>query len=167
MSFTLQPISRADLQVLADAGVPDGVAGRTADGALPPPFVAKRSLAQLAQGQEERWCHGFYIVRDTDGCVVGGCGFKGDPMCGQVEIGYAVSPACRNQGAATQGVRELIQRAFATGAVSEILAQVNPANASSTRIVQKLGFARGEVEAGEGGELLVQWVLRKPPTIDR
>ena len=167
MSFTLQPISRADLQVLADAGVPDGVAGRTADGALPPPFVARRSLGQLAQGQEEQWCHGFYIVRDTDGCVVGGCGFKGNPMCGQVEIGYAVSPACRNQGAATQGVRELIQRAFATGAVSEILAQVNPANASSTRIVQKLGFARGAVETGEGGELLVQWVLRKPPTIDR
>ena len=53
MSFTLQPISRADLQVLADAGVPDGVAGRTADGALPPPFVAKRSLGQLAQGQVE------------------------------------------------------------------------------------------------------------------
>ncbi len=163
MSFTLQPISRADLQVLADSGLPDGVAGRTADGALPPPFVARRSLGQLQQGQEERWCHGFYIVRDMDGLVVGGCGFKGAPMCGQVEIGYAVSPACRNQGAATQGVRELIQRAFATDAVSEILAQVNPANASSTRIVQKLGFVKGEVEAGEGGEPLAQWVLRKPP----
>ncbi|HTG33243.1 MAG TPA: GNAT family protein [Thermoanaerobaculia bacterium] len=167
MSFTLEPISKADLLVLADSGLPDGVAGRTADGALPPPFVAKRSLGQLAQGHEELWCHGFYIVRNTDGLVVGGCGFKGAPMCGQVEIGYAVSPACRNQGAATQAVRELIQRAFATGAISEILAQVNPANASSTRIVEKLGFARGEVEAGEGGELLVQWVLRKPLTTSR
>jgi ribosomal-protein-alanine N-acetyltransferase len=166
MSFTLQPISRADLQALADAGVPDGVAGRTADGALPPPFVARRSLGQLAQGQEELWCHGFYIVRNTDGLVVGGCGFKGAPMCGQVEIGYAVSPACRNQGAATQGVRELIQRAFATDAVNEILAQVNPTNASSTRIVQKLGFVKGEVETGEGGELLVQWVLRKASATD-
>jgi ribosomal-protein-alanine N-acetyltransferase len=167
MSFTLRPISRADLHVLADAGVPDGVAGRTADDALPPPFVARRSLDQLAQGQEEQWCHGFYIVRDTDGLVVGGCGFKGAPMCGQVEIGYGVSPACRNQGAATQAVRELIQRAFATGAVGEILAQVNPANASSTRIVEKLGFARGEVEAGKDGEPFVQWVLRKPLAIDR
>ena len=162
MSFTLQPVSRADLQVLADAGVPDGVAGRTADDALPPPFVARRSLGQLAQGQEELWCHGFYIVRDTDGLVVGGCGFKGAPMCGQVEIGYGVSPACRNQGAATQAVRQLIERAFATGAVGEILAQVNPANASSTRIVQKLGFVQGAVETGEGGEPLAQWVLRKP-----
>jgi len=167
MSFTLEPISRADLQVLADAGVPDGVVGRTADGALPPPFVAKRSLGQLAQGEEEQWCHGFYIVRELDGLVVGGCGFKGSPMCGQVEIGYGVSPACRNQGAATQAVRELIQKAFATGAVGEILAQVNPANASSTRIVEKLGFARGEVETGEGGEPLVQWVLRKPPATGR
>jgi ribosomal-protein-alanine N-acetyltransferase len=162
MSFTLQPISRADLQVLADAGVPDCVAGRTADGALPPPFVARRSLGQLQQGQDARWCHGFYIVREMDGLVVGGCGFKGAPMCGQVEIGYGVSPACRNQGAATQAVRELIQLAFTTGAISEILAQVNPANASSTRIVQKLGFVKGAVETGEGGELLVQWVLRKP-----
>jgi RimJ/RimL family protein N-acetyltransferase len=162
MSFTLQPISRADLQVLADAGVPAGVAGRTADGALPPPFVAKRGLGQLAQGQEELWCHGFYIVRDMDGLVVGGCGFKGAPMCGQVEIGYGVSPACRNQGAATQAVRQLIERAFATGVINAILAQINPTNASSTRIAQKLGFTRGEVETGEGGELLVQWVLRKP-----
>jgi ribosomal-protein-alanine N-acetyltransferase len=163
MSFTLQPISRADLQVLADAGVPDGVAGRTADGALPPPFVAKRSLSQLQQGQEERWCHGFYIVRDTDGFVVGGCGFKGAPMCGQVEIGYGVSPACRNQGAATQAVRELIRRAFAIEAVTEILAQVNPDNVPSTCIVRKLGFVKGEVETGEGGEPLTQWALRKPP----
>lgn len=163
MSFTLQPVSRADLQVLADAGVPDGVAGRTADGALPPPFVARRSLGQLAQGQEELWCHGFYIVRDTDDLVVGGCGFKGAPMCGQVEIGYGVSPACRNQGAATQAVRQLIERAFATGVINAILAQINPTNASSTRIAQKLGFVQGEVETGEGGEPLAQWVLRKPP----
>ena len=88
-------------------------------------------------------------------------------MCGQVEIGYGVSPACRNQGAATQGVRELIERAFATGAINEILAHIIPINASSTRIAQKLGFARGEVETGEGGEPLVQWVLRKPLTTDR
>lgn len=159
--FTLRPISRDDLQVLADAGLPDGVAGRTAEGALPPPFVAKRSLSQLQQGQDELWCRGFYIVRNADGFVVGGCGFKGAPMCGQVEIGYGVSPACRNQGAATQAVRVLIRMAFAIEDVVAILAQVNPDNVPSTCIVQKLGFIKGEVETGEGGEPLAQWVLRK------
>jgi ribosomal-protein-alanine N-acetyltransferase len=162
MSITLRPISRPDLQALADSRVPDGIAGKTADGALPPPLVAKRSLSQLDEGQGAPWCSGFYMVRDTDGVVVGGCGFKGAPSRGRIEIGYAVSPDCRNQGIATQAVRELLRLAFAAAEVSEVLAQILPTNAPSARVVGKLGFSEGEIKLSEIGEPLVQWVLRKP-----
>jgi ribosomal-protein-alanine N-acetyltransferase len=161
MNVTLQSISRADLQVLVDAGLPDSVAGRTVDGALPPPFVAKRALDQLQSGKDEYWCSTFYIVRDADGFVVGSCGFKDIPVAGRVEIGYGMAPDCQNQGVATQAVRELLRLAFVTEEVSEVLAQINPTNGSSTRVVQKLGFVKGELKADESGELLVQWVLRK------
>ena len=163
MTVRLQSISRADLLVLANSGLPDGIAARTADGALPPAFVAQRSLTQLQEGKGEYWCSTFYIVRDADNFVVGGCGFKDVPLRGRVEIGYGVSPACRNQGVATHAVRELLHLAFATDAVSEVLAQVSPANAASTRVVQKLSFVKGEAAADESGELVVRWVLRKPP----
>jgi len=163
MSVTLQSIPRAELQVLADSGRPDSVTTRMADGALPPAFVAQRSLTQLREGKEEYWCSTFYIVRDSDNCVIGGCGFKDVPSGGRIEIGYGVSPACRNQGVATHAVRELLRLAFATGDVSEVLAKISPMNASSTRVVQKLEFVKGEVTTDEDGELLVQWVMRKPP----
>jgi ribosomal-protein-alanine N-acetyltransferase len=165
MSVTLQSISTADLHVLANLGLPDSVAGRTTDGALPPPHVAKRSLGQLQEGKEEYWCCTFYIVRDVDRLVVGSCGFKDAPSHGRVEIGYGVSPACRNQGVATHAVRHLLRLAFATDAVTEVLAQVSPANASSSRVVEKIGFVKIGAKADEEGELLVQWVIRKPSNI--
>ncbi len=163
MNVSLQAICRADLQVLANAGLPDGVVARMADDALPPAFVAQRSLTQLQEGKEGYWCSTFYIVRTSDNWVVGSCGFKDAPSHGRVEIGYGVAPAFRNQGLATLAICELLRLAFATEAVNEVLAQVNPANASSTRVVQKLRFVRGEAAADADGELLVQWILRKPP----
>lgn len=165
MGITLQSISIADLHVLAESGLPDSTAGRTEEGALPPPHVAKRSLGQLREGKDEFWCCTFYIVRDADRFVVGSCGFKDAPSDGRVEIGYGVSPACRNQGVATHAVRDLLRLAFATDAVTEVLAQVNPTNTSSTRVVEKIGFVKTGTKADEEGELLVQWVIRKPGLI--
>lgn len=162
MSVTLQPIPRSELQVLADSGLPDSVAARLAEAALPPRFVAQRSLAQLREGKDSYWCSTFYIVRDSDNLVVGGCGFKDAPSGGRVEIGYGVSPLCRNRGIATHAVRELLRLAFATDDVSEVLARINPANTPSSRVVQKLDFVKGPVIPDEDGEMVVQWAFRRP-----
>jgi ribosomal-protein-alanine N-acetyltransferase len=163
--FTLQLIPEADLHVLAASQLPPSVASRVAEGALMPSFAAVRALNFLAQGHAPFWANTFYIVRNADQQVVGGCGFKGAPADGCAELGYGVSPTCRNQGVATAGVGELLRLAFANGELGEVLAQVSPDNVSSTRVVQKLGFVETGIEPDPDDVLYVQWRLRRllPP----
>lgn len=162
MTFTLQRISEADLQLLANDVLPADLAGRLADGALAPPRVAQRALDYLRAGAVEAWCSIYHIVRESDGLVVGGCGFKHPPHLGEVEIGYGVAPSCRKQGAATAAVSELCRLAFARTSVTTVLAHIDPENLPSTRVAQRLHFVRGDVITDDDGELVAQWRLTKP-----
>jgi len=161
IGVTLLRITQADLQALAQSCTPGTVLGRSLEGALPPDFVARRTLEHMPQGRATGWCSTYYAVRDADQVVVGSCGFKGLPMNRRVEIGYGVSPACRNQGVATQAVRALLDLAFASTEIDEVLAQVNPDNRSSTRVVEKLAFLRIGQQVGKDNEPLVQWVATR------
>ena len=161
MSITLRSLSRAELQVIAESGVPDGCATRMEAGALPPAFVARRSLSQLAAGKDPYWCSPFHILREADGWIVGGCGFKDVPQAGRVEIGYGVAAACRNSGVATLAVLELLRLAFATDEVREVLAHISPANAASARVAEKLGFAILDMITDDTGEPLLRWLAER------
>ena len=167
MTFTLQPIREADLQLLASNILPAALANRLAEDALAPPHVAQRALDHLRSGAAEAWCTIYHIVRESDGVVVGGCGFKHPPRHGEVEIGYGVSPACRNQGAATAAVSELCRLAFARPSVNTVLAHINPDNLPSSRVAQRLNFVRGDAIVDEEGELVAQWRLTRPPIVRR
>lgn len=167
MPFKLQRINEADLQMLANDIVPDSLATGLADGALAPPRVAQRALDDLRSGAAEPWCSIYHIVGESDGVVVGGCGFKHPPRQGEVEIGYGVSSQWRNQGAATAAVVALCRLAFAHASVTTVLATINPDNLPSARVVQKLNFVRGEVIVDEDGEVVAQWRLTKPATDSR
>lgn len=160
MTFILRAISDTGLRALAALGRPEDIALHAATDAFPPPFVALRALAMLPPGGLSSAPSTFYIVRCTDRLVVGSCGFKHAPIGGRVEIGYGVSPACRNEGAATAAVAQLLRLAFAREGVTEVLAQIHPANDASTQVVRKLAFERGGL-VDDGEEELVQWLARK------
>lgn len=160
MPYTLVQLSREQMMDLAESRVPAGMASRLEEGALPPSFVAKRSLAQMAEGTSEYWCGTFLIVRGADRRVVGACGFKNEPRAGRVEIGYGVSPACRRQGAAAEAVDALLKLAFAGGA-TEVLAEVSPDNLASTNVVRRLGFTEIGTRVDEEGESVVLWVASR------
>jgi [ribosomal protein S5]-alanine N-acetyltransferase len=157
--IALDPIPVDDLVSLSQSSIPTRLVDRVLKDALPPAFVAARSLDQICGGKAVHWCSTFYI-REIDGTVIGGCGFKDEPHNGRVEIGYAVSPDRRNQGVATSAVKALISLAFKSGEVHEVLAKVSELNAPSMRVVQRLGFVEAGTEAGKDNELLVQWILR-------
>lgn len=159
MSIVLKPLSLPALRSLARSKVPDDIIGVIADGALPPAFVAERALAHLADGKSPYWCSTYLIATTSDGAIVGGCGFKGEPCHGRVEIGYAVSPACRNRGTATSAVKELVRIAFQSVDVHEVLAVIDPANEASMCVVRKLDFEYSHLQTELDGSG-VQWVLR-------
>ena len=159
MPFSLLQLSRPALEALAASRVPDGLEGRFAPDALPPSFVASRSLVLAAAGHSEPWATTYLIVDDDDNRIVGGCGFKTAPQDGRVEVGYGVSPAEQGRGAATQALEMLLRRAFEAGA-NEVLVEVAPTNHASNRVVQKLGFAVVGARIDGDNEYLVQWAKR-------
>jgi len=46
--------------------------------------------------------------------------------------------------------------------VASRAAEVSPANLSSARVVEKLGFERSSTRSGESREEVVEWILRRP-----
>ncbi|WP_158253705.1 GNAT family N-acetyltransferase [Chromobacterium alticapitis] len=158
----LEAIPLAALAELAEGRQPLGLGGVCEEGAWPPALVAQRALRLLAEGGAERWCLP-YAMLDARGVIVGGCGFKGEPCLGLVEIGYAVAPSRRGAGIATAAVGELLALALDGGA-RQVLAQINPDNAPSSRLAARLGFTRGEVLVDDEGEPLAQWLW--PGAID-
>jgi RimJ/RimL family protein N-acetyltransferase len=55
----------------------------------------------------------------------------------------------------------LLRLAFSREEVDEILAQINLDHVASIKVVQKLGFERGEYLTDEDGEPLQQWIATR------
>ncbi|MFZ6820050.1 GNAT family N-acetyltransferase [Undibacterium sp. Ji22W] len=160
MSYSLQCLTYQQLQELATGQLPTDLAARAASGALPPDFVAARALKHLNDGKSAFWCSSFIIVRDDDLRIVGGCGFKSEPLLGRVEIGYGVASDHRRQGVASAAVTSLLELAFANGAI-EVLAEILPDNMASIATVRKAGFHPIGHRVAEDNETVLQWIATK------
>ena len=92
----------------------------------------------LRHGDER---YGFFlIVRLEDGLVIGEIGFVAPPQNGAVTIGYAIVPAARRQGYATEAIVALSEWALAQPDVTEVRAQTLPDNEPSVRALLRAGF---------------------------
>jgi len=93
----------------------------------------------------------WYVVRTVPPprVLVATVGLKGVPSDdGTVEVGYSVLQGYRRQGIAAEGVRTLVEWAFADPRVRRVTAETYPHLAPSIGVLEKLGFAF----AGEGSE---------------
>ena len=101
------------------------------------------------------------IVRISDDNMIGHAGFHGPPDdTGMIEIGYAIFPAFRGNGYATEAARTLLDFAIELGATT-FRASVSPDNAPSLAIVRKLGLIRtGErLDDADGLEFVFERLL--------
>lgn len=152
----LMPMAPKELRRLAASQPVDRFASAP-EGALPPPHVVVRALSQLDAGVPATWCLPFLIVDKRSGDILGGCRFKGAPVNGSVEIGYGVARSARGRGIATSAVEALLRVAVASGIVQEVVAHILPGNIPSSRVVSRLGFARGRPVVDTDGETVVRW----------
>jgi len=84
----------------------------------------------------------YVIVLESDGRAIGDAGFHGPPSAdGELEIGYALVPASRGLGLASEAVGLLIAWASGQPGVQTIIARVDPGNVASLRLLGCLGFA--------------------------
>ena len=133
--------------------------GRLLGAAVPdnwPPETLGDALALFLRLLEENpswsgWL-GWYAVATGEGepeTLIGSVGYKGPADAGgDVEIGYSVLPQYRGLGYATEMARALVERARRAAGVRRVLAQTTDDNASSRRVLDKLGF----VAVGPGAD---------------
>ena len=156
-TIELQPIPTGWLEQIAAGASPAGKGFIVVDGALPPPHVARRSLDHLSRGCAALWCVPFNIVTIVERRIVGGCGFKGAPDAGLVEIGYGVAPACWRRGYALGGISQLLELAKESAEISQVIAHIAPDNQASSALARRLNFSADAGLIEEDGELLVRW----------
>lgn len=105
-----------------------------------------------AEGTASIGWYVWYAITRNDGGqreqLIAGAGFFGPPRGGSVEIGYSVIPSARQQGFATEMVAALVEYAFRTDAVNEVIAHTSDANPASIAVLLHCGFER----AGAGSE---------------
>jgi RimJ/RimL family protein N-acetyltransferase len=129
---------------------------------------AQLSAAWLAlfegSGSPDVWVHGFKLVHQGSGELIGRCGFKGPPGAdGVVEIAYGVSPEHQGKGFATEAAGALVSYAFGNSQVRLVRAHTLPELNASTRVLTKCGFQRvGEVIDPEDGRVW-RWEIVSAP----
>lgn len=113
-------------------------------------------LAELRDGRPADWGPHLFFAAD-DGALIGFGGWKGPPVDGAAELGYAVAPARQGRGVATEVVRILVERARSAG-VALVLAHTLPEESPSTGVLRRSGFTMvGEV--AEGDDAVWRWEL--------
>ncbi len=133
-----------------------------ADGWLVFPEVIGYSREFLKNNPDAaNWWMYFFIDR-ADRRLIGNGGFKGKPdETGTVEIGYAVAPAHRGKGLATETARGLIDFALAHSQVNAVQAHTLAEENESVSVLLKIGmtFVK-ELNDPEDGDIW-QWRLNR------
>lgn len=91
------------------------------------------------------------VVERDAGAPIGDGGLH--PLAGtgpDVELGYTLARAAWGKGYATELGRALVEHAFTALGVPRVVAQVEPANAASRHVLEKLGMTARETRTAYG-----------------
>jgi ribosomal-protein-alanine N-acetyltransferase len=117
-------------------------------------------LLKLNPALRHWWTYLFVHKRDSK--LVGIGGFKGAPdAAGMVEIGYAIAPAYRRKGLATEAARGLLAFAFAHESVMSVQAHTLKDGFESIGVLRKVGMRlAGKFYDAEDGDVL-RWIITR------
>ncbi|MEA2144896.1 MAG: hypothetical protein QOG59_483 [Solirubrobacteraceae bacterium] len=128
--------------------------------------------AEVADAALAHWeRHGFgwrvAVIRET-GEKVGfmALNFAGEGTPGvardEYEIGWWLAPSAWRRGLASEGARSLRDEAFRRLAAPSVIAQIQPANAASRAVAERLGMAIDFETVGGTGEPVLVFRLTRP-----
>lgn len=125
---------------------------------LDPAAVERAETALRERPRETGWYFWAFIWPGAAGGMdrlVGGGEFNGPPDAqGRVEIAYSMLVSFREQGLATEAVSLLVDWAFSTGQVREVVAETLPHLIASQRVLEKAGFVETGMREEDGVRIL-------------
>ena len=108
----------------------------------PQPAILDILPTQAASTPEQNAFRVWLIIERRTKTVIGDIGFFGPPGPDRsVEIGYVIVPDSRRQGYAPEAARALLDWVLDQPGVDVVTARTDESNATSIRILRKLGFA--------------------------
>ncbi|MGE0589797.1 MAG: GNAT family N-acetyltransferase [Cyclobacteriaceae bacterium] len=107
-----------------------------------------------------------YFVQNENDDIVGGGGFKGEPIDGRVEISYGTFTKYGGKGVGTEICRQLVTLARQADSSLTIAARTLPDNEPSIKILKRNGFAYGGVVFDEEDGEVLEWALNATSTAE-
>jgi RimJ/RimL family protein N-acetyltransferase len=83
----------------------------------------------------------YAVEHRAEGVLIGDIGVRLEDNLMQAEIGYTFAPSFQGKGYATEAVRMVLDRLFATG-IHRVSAGCDARNTASARLLERLGFRR-------------------------
>ena len=116
-------------------------------GVKPPEEHREIIRARILKWQEERGFTFWVVERRADGELLGFCGLKlasdaGTPVEGQLEVGWRLREDAWGQGYAREAASAALDFAFGRLAAPHVVALTVEGNASSRRLMERLGMTR-------------------------
>lgn len=107
------------------------------------PSQAVDYLAEIRQGFESKTLFQWGLARAEDDLVIGTCTlWQLDPRNQRAEVGFALARDHWGQGWMSDGLTTLIGYSFSTLGLRRLEADVDPANAASIALLERMGFVR-------------------------
>ena len=131
-------------------------------GAHRTPSETTRALRGYAGALAARGYGFVAVIERSTGAVVGDAGLH--PLAGRgpdVELGYTLARAAWGHGYATEMGAALIDHAFGALGLPRVMAQVEPDNLASRRVLEKLGMTERGVRRAYGRPHLLYGLERE------
>ena len=123
--------------------VPDWPRPRTVEDTL-------RYLEAIMTGQAERGYAPWAVIEKASGRVIGDCGlFPADGVGPEIELAYGLAPDVWGLGYATEAAAACLRVGFEQLGATRIVADVDPENPASIRVLEKVGFEPAGTKDGK------------------
>lgn len=107
--------------------------------------LSRAAAEERLRKDEREWRergHGMLAVLDAgEGAFLGRCGLKHWPQFDETELGWALTRSAWGQGYATEAARACTDWGFSTLDVPYLTAMINPENARSIKVAERVGLA--------------------------